>query len=103
MSDVEPHGHRGHPTDGETRHSAYVAQRLGALVAVLIEAGFEHEEAVAFIAGAAYDTAAGDGETWSTHYHALRTTSDLLAGRSAKWWSLGAISRAIDMIATELT
>lgn len=98
MSD-EPSGHRGHPTTGEVSHSDYVRQRLGACIVWLGEEGFAEPEAVSFIAGVAYELAAGNGETWHSPASARKTVVYLLEGRAAKWWSLGAVAAAIQTVA----
>lgn len=67
MSDSEePFGHRGRPTYGEEIRARRVAKRLGACVVSLQGAGFNHDEAFAFIAGAAFEAARSRGEGWAT-------------------------------------
>lgn len=96
----EPFGHRGHPSDSEADHARRIAPRLGAAVVVLRGEGFSEHEAIAFIAGLAHEIATTrDGETWQNVRGAVQTIDNILAGGAAKWWSMSAITRALDTVA----
>lgn len=97
---AEAFGHRGHPTHGEQTQADYVRQRLGAAVTVLQQQGFSHREALAFAAGLAFEQC--DGERWASPQSAFKTVERLLEGCAAKFWSLRAINRALDVLAEVL-
>jgi hypothetical protein len=99
----EPHGHRGHPTFSETLRARTLGQSVGVLIAQLESEGFTHEESVAFLAGAAYEYARSQGESWAAYAHAIRTVADLVAGvAAAKTWSMNCIEHAMRVIREEL-
>lgn len=90
--------HRGHPTHAEEARASYTRERTGACIVVLQEVGFSHDEAVAFIAGVAWEIGFEKADTWHSPDTALKTLSGLMAGRGAKHWSLD----LIDMAVTEI-
>lgn len=92
---MEPHGHRGHPTELEQQRAVWLADDIRALLRRLEQEGFERGEAVSFLAGVAHSKAAEAGETWTTLEGACRTIRQLLDQRAAKQWSLDAIRLAI--------
>jgi len=95
----EPFGHRGHPLSNEKDRAAYIAERLGVLVERLEREGLTEKEAIAFIAGAAFEAAALTGETWHDAQGCIRTINGLLfEARAARTWSMDAIELAIGSI-----
>lgn len=95
----EPYGHRGHPTEFETRRAHKIAVYLDRAMVRLERHGFGRDEAVAFIAGVAYQKALDEGEGWSNQHNAVETIERLLIGRAAKEWSEHAIILALFEIA----
>lgn len=93
--DPEPHGHRGHPTNGELLRARRTGERIGATITRLQENRFTHDEATAFIAGIAHEKALGRGETWHNVAGSRRSVEGVLAGGGAKDWSLDAINLAL--------
>lgn len=98
MTRDEPFGHRGHPTWYETQRARYVGERIGTTIEQLVHEGFGEREAIAFIAGIAFERATKDGETWHSISGALRTVDHVLHGGLAKQWSLDAILVALNDI-----
>lgn len=98
----EPFGHRGRPTYGEEMRARRVAERLGACIRQLQDTGFNHDEAIGFIAGAAYEEARRLGEGWSSPVNTKLTIDGLLSGKAAKTWSLDALELAIVEVNTLL-
>lgn len=90
--------HRGHPSHAEESRASYTRQRTGACVVTLQEDGFSHDEAVAFIAGVAWEIGLEKADTWHSPGSALKTLCNLMAGRSAKHWSLDLIDVAVTEI-----
>jgi hypothetical protein len=96
MSEREPFGHRGHPTEVEMRRASRAADRLEAAIKALVEQGFSEEEAEAFIAGQAMAIAASRlNETWTSADSARRTVQGIRIGHGAKEWSVDAIFLAL--------
>lgn len=100
----EPFGHRGHPSSREQTRAAYLAERLTELVERLVGAGAAtEEEALALIAGIAYEKASRRGETWGTTYGAIRTVRAIFSdGRNAKEWSMDAIALTVVDLEAEM-
>lgn len=92
---MEPFGHRGHPTWYEMQRARHIGEAIGMTVQELVEEGFTDKEAIAFIAGTAFQRAAQDGETWHSNHSAVRTVEHLMNGGFAKAWSIDAILMAL--------
>ena len=88
MDQLEPFGHRGHPTEGEVRQARRLAVYVERAIRRLMANGFDEQEAVAFIAGLATGHAERTGESWVPgEPGAMRTVQGIREGRAAKQWS----------------
>ncbi len=87
---------RGHPTHGEEMQAAFLRERLGMWVVLLKSEGFSEEEAVAFIAGVAYECC--EEERWCSPANAKLTVRNLLDGHAAKFPSMRAIGKALEAL-----
>ena len=60
----EPFGHRGHPTEFEIKRARKLSSRIDRVITLLAKQEFSRDEAIAFIAGTAFDRARATERHW---------------------------------------